>query len=145
MGFTRLCTGCCCVHPRWFCSLGLAPGGRSVHPGSLGSLGGALVVVGFIRSRWVHPGSHWVSFSPSGVIGFILVRPGRRCVHLGSLVSLWFALGVVGFIRSRWIDSGSPWVSSGSLVIVLGVVGFIRGGWVHSGVPFGSLDSLVCA
>ena len=34
-------------------------GGRRVHPCSLGSLGYALVVVGFIRGRWVHSGSQW--------------------------------------------------------------------------------------
>ena len=54
---------------------------RLVHPGSLGSLGFALGVVGFSR---ISPG-------------------GRRLVHLRSLDSLRFVLGVVGFIWVRWV------------------------------------------
>ena len=74
---------------------------RSVHQGSLGTLGGALVVVGFIRGRlvhpgsyilgvvgfiwgrWVHSGSHCGSLGSSGVVGFIQGCPGGRYVHLG--------------------------------------------------------------
>ena len=54
---------------------------------SLGSCGGSLdctvAVVGFIRGRWVHWGTPWVSFGLSGVAGLIRVKPGGRRVHLG--------------------------------------------------------------
>ena len=43
-GFTRVC-----------------PGGRCVHPVSLGSLRCAKAVVGFNLGRWVHSGAPWVS------------------------------------------------------------------------------------
>ena len=67
-----------------FTRIGL--GGGRVYPGSFGSLGFALVVVGFIRSHWVHSGS-----------------PLCRGVLSQLLDSLWFALGVVGFIRGGWV------------------------------------------
>ena len=35
------------------------PWGRSVHPGSFGSLGYALWVIGFSRGRLVHSGGPW--------------------------------------------------------------------------------------
>ena len=121
-------------------------GGRWVHPGSLGSLGFALVSLG-----------------SSGVVGFSLVHAGGQW---GSLCSRGFALGVVGFILGRWVHSGSRWGPLGllgSLVSAMGFVGFsrsrlvhscslsrslgspwgsfIRGRWVHSGCPYGSLGS----
>ena len=125
------------------------PGCRCVHPWSLGSLGCALLVVGFIR-------------------GGTQVCPGGSWVHPGSLGSLGCALGVVAFIRGRWIPS--PWGSLGSYGVVwftlvrpwclwvhpgsfglvgsalvwvgfMWVVGFIRGRCVHSGVPWESLGS----
>ena len=48
-GITRVCLGD--VRFTW-----VRPGGRCVHPGSLGSLVFALGVVGFIWCRWVHAG-----------------------------------------------------------------------------------------
>ena len=103
---------------------------RWVHPRLFGSLGFALGVVGFIRGRWIHSGSRWVSFGSSGVVGitrvvgfirgrwvysglrwgllgsfsvvvFTPVNAGGRLVHPGSLGSLWFGLGVVGSIWGR--------------------------------------------
>ena len=67
------------------------PGGRRVHPGSLGSLTCALRFVGFIWRRWLY-----------------------SC----ALSSIVCALGVVGFIRGRWIHSGVPWGSIGSSAVV---------------------------
>ena len=55
--------------------------GRCVQPGSLGTFGFALGIVGFNRGCWFHP------------------------VSLGSL---GFSLGVVGFIRGHWVHSGLP-------------------------------------
>ena len=81
---------------------------RWVHPGSLGSLGFALGVVGFIRGHWVDEGAPWRSFSSSGVVVFTRVRPGCRWVHSVSLDSLGFGLGVVGFMRGRSFHDGSP-------------------------------------
>ena len=88
---------------------------RWVHPGSLGSLGFAMGVVGFIGGFWVQwcspcgslgsswvvgftrvrPGDCWVHMV---VVRFTQVRPGGSWVHAGSLGSLGFALGVVGLI-----------------------------------------------
>ena len=65
-----------------------------VHPGSLGSFGFALGVVGFIRGHWVDEGAPWGSFSSFGLVVFTRVRPGGRWVHSVSLDSLGFALGV---------------------------------------------------
>ena len=70
-------------------------GGR-VHPGSFGSLGFALGVIGFIRSRWVHSGSPLWSWGPFAVVGFTVVRTGGRWVHPGWLGSLGFALVLLG-------------------------------------------------
>ena len=67
------------------------PGGRRVHPGSLGSLGRALGVVGFIRGNWVNWGAPWGSSDSSGVTGLTGVRPGCR----------WF-------IRALWVHWGAP-------------------------------------
>ena len=50
-------------------------GGRWVHQGSLGSLVCAMVVIGFMRDRWVR------SRAPRG-----------RWIHAGSLGSLWRSL-----------------------------------------------------
>ena len=107
----------------WF--VGVRPGGRWVHSGSLssfmcalvvvglilgslGSFGCALCVVWFIRDRWVHSCAFWVSGS-CGVVGrcalvvassfrvvwFIRVRPGDRRVHSASFSTFWFALVVI--------------------------------------------------
>ena len=88
------------VHSRspWV-SLGLSRGvrftlrGGRVHPVSFGSLGFALGVVGFIRSRWVQSGSPLWSWGPFAVVGFTVVRTGGRWVHPGWLGSS----GVDGF------------------------------------------------
>ena len=129
VGFTRVCHG-----------------GRSVHPWSLGSLGSALMVVLFIRVRWVHSGSPWGSLGSSG---FPRVHLGRRCVGFirGRLVhtgSCWGSLGssgVVAFIRvcawGRWVNPRSL----GSHGFALRIVAFIRARWVHSRSPCVSLGS----
>ena len=52
------------------------PGGRWVHPGSLGSLRCALIIVGFIRGRLVHSGSPWGSLGSSGLVWFARERSG---------------------------------------------------------------------
>ena len=68
------------------------------HPGTLGTLGFALGVVGFILSGWV---------------------PSSRVVALGSLGSSWdvaFSLGNGGFILGRWIHLGASLSSSGVVV-----------------------------
>ena len=74
-------------------------GGLRYHSGSLGSLGYALGVVGFVRGRWVH--FHWgAPWGSCGSFGFI---------GAWSLGKMGYALEVVGFIR------GTPW----------GITGFI--------------------
>ena len=114
-------------------------GGRLVHIGSLGLLGCALRVVGFIWGRWVHIGArlgsmgdHWVSLGSSGVVGFTRVRPGGVSVYAESMVFTRVYPGgrwvhPVPFIRGRWVHSGA---TRGSLCSSM-VVGFTR---VHPGV-----------
>ena len=83
------------------CLIPARPGGYPGHSFSLGSLGralgvdgfilvrcvhlGALVVVWFIRFRWVHSGVSWVSLRSFGcalgAVAFILARPGCRRVY----------------------------------------------------------------
>ena len=80
--------------------------GRLIHPRSLGSLGCAMGLVGFIRGGWVHSGVPWGSLGSffsfgslgsalgalgscwslgsSEVVGFTCVRYVGRCVHPGS-------------------------------------------------------------
>ena len=113
--------------------------GRWVHPASLGSLGFALGVVGFIQCRWVHSGLLCGPLNSSGVVGFNRFCNWGRFVYPGSLDSLGFALVVicffpgslgslgfvVGFTRVR---AGGRWDHAGSLrslAFSLGVVGFI--------------------
>ena len=107
--------------------IGVRPGGRQIHPGSLGC---SLGIVGFIRCRWVHFGS-------SGIAGFIEMLPVNRRVHPGYLGSLVSALRVVVFIRGH---TCRPWRSPGSS----GFTGYI---WERAGgfwVPSGSPSSLGC-
>ena len=121
------------------------PGGGSVHPGSLRSLGFALYVVWLIRCRWVRTGARWVHPESLGslervgslgfALGFIGFNPGR-CVHSGFA---WASLGssrVAGFTRvrsrGRWVHPGLL----GSLGFALVVVGFIRV-FVFSRIPPG--------
>ena len=93
--------------------------GRRVYPGSLGSLGCTLMVVGFIRGRWVPWDVPWCSLGLSGVARFTGVRSvGCRvypvsCFHWGAPWGSSGSSGVAGFIGLR------P-----------EVVGFIRVHWV---------------
>ena len=102
----------------------VGPGSRWVHPWTLGLVGFALGVIGFVKDRGVHSVVHWVSLGSSEAVGFTRVRPGGRSVHPGSwwrpggrwvhpvlLGSPGFALVVVEFIQSYRVYSGSPWVS----------------------------------
>ena len=132
---------------------------RSVHPGSLGTLGGALVVVGFIRGhlvhpgysilgvvgfirgRWLHSGVPWGSLRSSGIVGFTAVRPGcsgfirGRWVHLGSL---WRSFGSSGVVELTRVRPGGHSVhpgSLGSLGLAQGIVRLIRGCWFSRVCP----------
>ena len=109
---------------------------RLVHSGaprwSLGSVGFALGVVGFIR---VSLGSLRFALR---IVGFTRIRSWGHWVDSRSLGSLGFTLWVVGFIRGRWVHSGAPCGSLGSS----GDVSFTQihpsGRWLHP-VLFGSL------
>ena len=105
--------------------IGVRPGGRRIHPGSLGC---ALVVAGFIWGRWVHWGMPWESSRSSGNVGFIGVRLGGRRDHPWTLGC---ALGFVGFVRGRWGYWSASWGSTGSS----GVACFIGVRPVGSRVP----------
>ena len=74
---------------------GMRPGDRPVHLGSLGSMGHALEVVGFIRGRSAHWGAPWWSWGSSGYAVFTGVRLGSRRVYPGSLGSIGYTLGGV--------------------------------------------------
>ena len=87
-------------------------GGRRVRPVSLGTLGCALGVVGFICGSWFHWETPSGSSGSSGVAEFTGVRPRGRRINSGNLGSLGCAMGAVGFIRGRWIHRGAPWGSS---------------------------------
>ena len=117
--------------------IGVRPVCCRVYLKSLGSVGCALGVVGFIPSRWVDMGAQWRSSVSSRVVGFIWARPGCRRVHP---VAFGCALVIVGFIRGRWVPWSAPWGSSGSS----GVAGFtgVRP-WVRLVYP-GLLHSLGC-
>ena len=71
---------------------------HGVNPGLLGSLGCALVLVGFMQGRWVHWSAPSCLSGSCGVAELIVVRPGVHLVHTGSLGSLGYALGVVRFV-----------------------------------------------
>ena len=134
------------------------PGDRCVLPGSLGSLGSTLCVVGFMRGRWVHSGALKCLLGSSGALLFNRVRVGDCWVHPGSLGSLGCAFAVVGFIRvysvrleSRWVHMGAPWnrcVHSDVHWVSLGSSGVVRytreRPWGVS-VYAGSMDSLGCS
>ena len=105
--------------------IGVRPNGRRILRGSLGR---ALVVVWFIRSRWIHFGVPLGSLGSSGVAGLIGARPGDRRVRPGSLGSLGHTLGVVGFVRGRWVLWGA-------------LRGFVRGRKVHYVTPWRSTGS----
>ena len=159
--FTRHRFGGLQVYPRLLDSLGFAHGVAivvvglilvlrlcRVRPeGSLGSLGFALVVVGFIRGHWLTSGSSWGYLGLSRVVGFSRDCTVGRWVHPWSLDSLGFALGVVGsssVVRFTQISLGGEWVHpgpSGPLGFAQGVVGFIRGCWVNSRSALGWLGS----
>ena len=167
VGVTQVRSGYRCVHTG-FSSL---HADRWIHPRSLGSLRCTMVVVGFIRGRWVHSGAPWWSLGSSGVVGFTLVRSWvlwarasclcvhsgwlgslgcalDRCIHPGPLGSFVYSLGVVGFIlggtRERPVVR---WVyprSFGTLGCALRVVGLILCRWVQSGATWRSLGLLGC-
>ena len=135
---------------------------------SLGSLGCALGIVGFVRCRAAHWCTPWSSgsFAVSGFIGkrpggsfgvagfigvrpggrrvrfgvaaFIVLRPGCRKVRSRSLGSLGCALVFVGLVGGSRVHWGSPWGSSGSF----GVARVHPGGHRDRS---GSLGCLVCA
>ena len=90
--------------------------GRLVRPGSIGSFGCALGVVGFVRGR---QGSLRYALGVSGVAGFI----GVLLVFIQGLVVHWgapgWSLGLSGnavFIGvcGRWDHWGAPWELLGS-------------------------------
>ena len=128
-GLTRACLAC-----HW------------VQPGSLGLLVHAVVVVRFIRGRWVHSRRCGVRWVHPGSLGSF-TRPACLLVHSGSLGSLarsWWSLGssgVFGFAFTRppggWGNLGCRWIHSGSLCSLAGC-------WWSLGSP-GSLDSLTLA
>ena len=86
---------------------------RWVQPGSLGSLGCALAVVGFIGGRLVHSGGPRGSLGASRVVRFTLVLPGGRWFRPVSLRSDGWALWDIGFILGSWGLSDAPWGSKG--------------------------------
>ena len=83
----------------------MRPGGRWVHPGSMGSVMCAMVVVGIIMDCWIRSRALWGWLGSSGVVAITGVRPGDRWVRPGSLGSLARSIGVVGFIRGCWVHS----------------------------------------
>ena len=65
------------------------PGRGRIHSALLGSFGCALVVVGFIRVRWVNSCAGGSSGS-FGIVWFILERPGSRTIQgVVVLVTGW--------------------------------------------------------
>ena len=162
IGFVR-CATLCSFGVAGF--IGVRPGGRRVRSRSLGSLGCALRVIGFVRGCWVRRvcrlvrsvslgfalGTLVLSGSLRslgcaqrviGFAGFIVVPPGVRSM---SLRSLGYALVVVGFVRCRSVHWGAPWGSSASF----GVAGFSPEGrqvrFGSLGLPWGSSGLFVVA
>ena len=94
-------------------------GSRRVHLGLLGSLAGALGVVGWIRSRWVHSSALCGLLDSSGVVGFTRVCPRGRRFIWGRMS--WGSIGlsrVVGFLRA------CPGCHPGSLCLLARALGF---------------------
>ena len=83
------------------------PWGHSVHPESLGSLGLALRVVGFIRGRWIYSGSRWGSLDSSVVDGFTRVCAGVVGFIRVHFVSRWGSLGKSGVVLFTRVRFGS--------------------------------------
>ena len=131
------------------------PGGRWVHLQSLGpwhspwkslgSLGVALRVVGFMRGRWVHSGSPWGSFGSSWVVEFTRIRFEYRWLHPEPLGSLLFALVLVGFIRCRWVHSDSYQVGSLGSSAFVGFTSVRLGGRLVRRRSLGSLGVALSA
>ena len=105
---------------------------------SFGSIGRALVVVGFIQVRLVHSGAPLGSLGSYAFVSFKRAQPGSRWVHSGSLGSFRRSLVVIGFICIRLVN----WGSFGSFRRVPGVVGLIRV-HSHSFRSFGRVQGLV--
>ena len=117
--------------------------GRRVHPGSLGSFGCALAIVGFIPGHWGHWGAPWGSLGSfvvavffwgapwgssgsSWVVGLLGMRPGVSVVHPGR----WDHWGApVEFIRGCLRVRRQ--VHQRSLECALGFIEYICGRWVH--------------
>ena len=131
-----------------------------VHPVSLGSLGCAMGVIGFIQGLWVHRGRPCVWLGSSEVrwvycgaglslaAWIIGVRLGVSTIDLGSLCTFGSAMGVAGFIG---LHSGCHQVHPvslcslgcalgllGTVGCTLEVMGFSRALWIHGGSPWGS-------
>ena len=93
------------------------PGGRLahacrwVHPRSLGTLGCALRVVGFIWGR-VLMGARLGSMGSSGIVVFTRVIREGRCVHSGAP---WGSLGLCVVDVFNRVCPGVRWVHPGSL------------------------------
>ena len=134
----------------------LRPGGRRVSlglleywcspwgsSGSLGSLGCAMGVLGYVLDRRVHSVAPWESSGSSGISWLIGVRPrGRRCAL--AVVGFTAVAGCIGvrpeglwFIRCRCVVWGAPsgllgsLGSQDSLECAVGMVGFVQGRRVH--------------
>ena len=93
----------------------MRPVDRKVQPGSLGSIGCTLRVVGFIRSLWGHGDTPWVSLGSSGIARFTMVRHGVFRVDQALVGSLGCTLDVV---LDSWVHCGAPWESSGSFGVI---------------------------
>ena len=117
-------------------------GGRRVLPGSLGSFGCTLVVVGFIRGCLVHSGPPCAFLSSSGTGAFFLgCALGIVRFIRGHSAAYWGSSGsscVAGFIEVRPGDRRVYPGSLGLLRCVLTVVGLIWGRLVHWSAYWGS-------
>ena len=149
--------------------IGVRPVYRWIRSGSLGSMGCALGVVGFVRGLWfhweahrgssgfvrgllVHLLAHWGSVVSFGVAGLIGLRPVCCRVPSASLGSLVCTVDDVGLFGVRGLRlggrGGAPWGRQdrfgrlGLLRCALEVVGLSCGRWVHWGAPLGTSDSL---
>ena len=137
VGFTRVRPWCCWNHPGY---LGAFVSGRSVHSraswGSLGSSGVGAIIHARPGGRWVHPGSLGSLAQALGVLGslgivlFTRVKPwgrwvlpacpGCRCFHSRQL---WVSLSLSWVGEFTRACSGGRWIHPGR--------------WVHSRMSWG--------